>query len=341
MWRRTKDLTLAGTRGFRAHVGATGSMTRALYDAAGGFDPQLILGEDIELGYRLGEAGGVLIPEHDSRAWHLGSSAVMQQREAINRHNDAAIANLIPGMRPKRNRRGRFYERPYLEVVIPGEGNADEVIGCVDAILDSDFDDLRIVLLGQWDELDDCRRSVLDDPLLDRRIVERTYRADPRVSLVTTLTDERCPAPFRLTLDGASYAPVAPALRALLEDVERTHEGARVIDGVGVLRRTAAVSRALRIGGLDEVDDLIAQAWGTQSLSAAEAGWVPTPAREVARAEGKLRKPIDPARSRSIMDATLRGGGAGLTRAPEVPAQSREDDSHDDQRRRGIFGRRR
>ena len=28
MWRRTDDLTLAGPRAFRAHVGATGSLTR-------------------------------------------------------------------------------------------------------------------------------------------------------------------------------------------------------------------------------------------------------------------------------------------------------------------------
>ena len=195
-----------------------------------------------------------------------------------------------------------------------------------------------MVLLGQWDELDDCRRSVLDDPLLDRRIVERTYRADPRVRLVTTLSHDRCEAPFRLTLDGPSHAPLAPALRALLEDVERTHEGARVIEGVGVLRRTASVSRALRIGGLDEVDDLIAEAWGTQVLTAAEAGWVATESRSVTRAEGKLRKPIERERSRSIMAAAIRGGG-GSSRPPAAPPAV-PDDEHEDHRKR-FFGRRR
>ncbi|UUZ61219.1 glycosyltransferase family 2 protein [Nocardioides sp. B-3] len=49
MWRRTDDLTLAGPRAFRAHVGATGSLTRALYDSSGGMATGLRLGEDMEL----------------------------------------------------------------------------------------------------------------------------------------------------------------------------------------------------------------------------------------------------------------------------------------------------
>ena len=91
----------------------------------------LRLGEDMELGHRLAEAGGVLIPEHASRAWHLGRTHVMEHRDQINRYNDAFLANLVPTMRPKRNRRGRRYDVPFLEVVLDSARarSADEVIG--------------------------------------------------------------------------------------------------------------------------------------------------------------------------------------------------------------------
>ena len=185
MWRRTDDLTLAGPRAFRAHVGATGSLTRELYLASGGMATSLRLGEDMELGHRLAEAGGVLIPEHGSRAWHLGRTHVMEHRDQINRYNDAFLANLVPTMRPKRNRRGRRYDVPYLEVVLDGRGaSADEVIGVVDAVLDSSLDDLRVVVLGDFSELGDERRSPLGDPQLEQRIVHRTYSGDQRVELV-------------------------------------------------------------------------------------------------------------------------------------------------------------
>ena len=42
----------------------------------------------------------------------------MEHRDQINRYNDAFLANLVPTMRPKRNRRGRRYDVPFLEVVL-------------------------------------------------------------------------------------------------------------------------------------------------------------------------------------------------------------------------------
>ena len=99
----------------------------------------------MELGHRLAEAGGVLVPDREARSWHLGRSHVLR-RDQVNRYNDAYLANLVPGMRPKRNARGRRYETPYLEVVLAMTGDADEVMGCVDAVLDSGLDDLRVTV---------------------------------------------------------------------------------------------------------------------------------------------------------------------------------------------------
>lgn len=293
MWRRTDDLTLAGPRAFRAHVGATGSLTRSLYEASGGMATGLRLGEDMELGHRLAEAGGVLIPEHASRAWHLGQTHVMQHRDQINRYNDAFLANLVPTMRPKRNRRGRRYDVPFLEVVLDGRGrSAVEVTGVVDAVLDSSLDDLRILVIGDFDDLTDERQSPLGDPQLEQRIVHRTYTGDQRVELVASLPEGRCRSPWRLTLDGVAKAPTGDAIETLLDDLEVHHDGAAVIDGVGRLERTAAVERVLRTRA-DVTDDALHAAYGLIRVSASDAGWVPTAEREVVRYEGKMKRPLE------------------------------------------------
>ncbi len=293
MWRRTDDLTRAGPRAFRAHVGATGSVTSGLYDASGGMAQNLRLGEDMELGHRLAEAGGVLIPDHQARAWHLGRSHVMEQRDQVNRYNDAFLANLVPTMRPKRNRRGRRYDVPYLEVVIDVRDRAaGQVIGCVDSILDSSIDDLRVVLLGDWAALTGERNSPLGDPQLEARIVHRTYGGDQRVELAEALAAGRCRSPWRLSLDGVELAPGPEALEMLLDDLECTHDGAAVIDGVGRLERTAALSRALWVHG-ESSDEILDAAYGLVRFDAGEAGWVPTGEREVPRYEGKLKAPIE------------------------------------------------
>ncbi|WP_107705154.1 glycosyltransferase [Nocardioides allogilvus] len=293
MWRRTDDLTLAGPRAFRAHVGATGSLTRELYDTSGGMATSLRLGEDMELGHRLAEAGGVLIPEHASRAWHLGRTHVMEHRDQINRYNDAFLANLVPTMRPKRNRRGRRYDVPFLEVVLDSRGRgADEVIGVVDAVLDSSLDDLRVVVLGEFDALTDARQSPLGDPQLEERIVHRTYAGDQRVELLDSLPPGRCRSAWRLTLDDVANAPTADAIEALLDDLEQHHDGAAVIDGVGRLERTAAVERVRR-AHTDVTDERLQAAYGMIRLTARDAGWVQRSERDVPRYEGKLKRPLD------------------------------------------------
>ncbi|HXH80684.1 glycosyltransferase [Nocardioides sp.] len=308
MWRRTDDLTLAGPRAFRAHVGATGSLTRALYTAAGGMATDLRLGEDMELGHRLAEAGGALIPEHASRAWHLGRTHVMEHRDQINRYNDSFLANLVPTMRAKRNRRGRRYDVPYLEVVVDARGAlAQDVIGVVDSVLDSSLDDLRVVVLGDW-TLTDARQSPLGDPHIDQRIVHRTYGSDQRVELRAEVPAARR-SPWRLSLDGVSVAPLEDAIEALLDDLERHHDGAAVIEGVGRVDRTAAVSRVLRVHGTLSDEGLDA-AYGLVRLASEEAGWVPVTEREVARYEGKMKPPVD----RPVPDPERRPGLFGRRR---------------------------
>ncbi len=69
---KTEGLTANPTRSYLVHTGASASVRRELYDAAGGMDPLLKLGEDVELGYRLAQQGAVFVPDDDARSWHLG-----------------------------------------------------------------------------------------------------------------------------------------------------------------------------------------------------------------------------------------------------------------------------
>ncbi|MGN0065262.1 MAG: glycosyltransferase [Nocardioides sp.] len=315
MWARSDDLRGAGTRGFRSHVGATASVARDLFTSVGGLDGTLVLGEDMDLGHRLAEAGAVLVPEHAASSWHLGRSTVMGRRDEVNRYNDAALVNLMPGLRSKRHRRGRVYEVPYLEVVVPARGHADEVRGCVDAVLASTLDDLSVALVGPWDQLTDERRSPLGDPLLEARILERTYRHDPRVRLCTQEPERTPRVPHRIVLATTAYAPLGPALQALVEDLERTqHAERRLVDASGdevaVLRASAAVARALRVGAEteDEVAAALDEAYGRSTLGVTDAGWVPTTERRVARFRGPVEGPWDPAESRAVFDRAVRRG---------------------------------
>src|SRR5699024_9683015 len=146
-WERSADLTTAGPRAQRFHIGMTGSVTRDLYFDSRGFDPSLRLGEDMALGHELAQAGGVFVVDRSARSWHPGRSQVLRRAEQVNRYNDPYLADLVPTMRPKRNRRGRAYEVPYLEVVVTA-GPADETIRLVDSLLDGEVPDLRVTVVG-------------------------------------------------------------------------------------------------------------------------------------------------------------------------------------------------
>ncbi|MFA6576299.1 MAG: hypothetical protein WCS84_12820, partial [Nocardioides sp.] len=277
---RTDDLRAAGPRAQRAHVGATGSLHRTLYDESGGMGTMLKLGEDIDLGYRLAEVGAVFVPDRAARSWHLGFTHVMEQREKVNDHNDPYLCDRVPDMRPKR-RLGRLYSVPYVEVVLDVRGETDHhrVVTTVDAVLASTLSDLSVTLLGDWSTLDDERRSPLADPRLPERLVQAAYRGDPRVRLLEQLPPGRCPAMFRLTLADAAWCPLPDALTALVMHLERTHHGLRLVmqpDGTSArLERTAAVQRARRVAAPDEdPDTVIDEVYGTWWVEGGEAGFV-------------------------------------------------------------------
>src|SRR4051812_27852482 len=97
-----EDLRTIGPRACRMNVGATASVARELYFDSGGMEADLKLGEDIALGYRLGEAGAVFLPDREARSWHLGRTHVMTRRAEVNAFNDCFLSDRLPELRNKR-----------------------------------------------------------------------------------------------------------------------------------------------------------------------------------------------------------------------------------------------
>lgn len=330
IWDETDDLTTAGWGGFRGVVGATVSMTRTMEVASGGLDRTLRLGEDTEFGHRLAQAGAVLLPDHEAKSWHLGFTHAMEHAEKVNRYNHASFADLAPSLRNRRNRYGRTYKVPYVDVVVHAEGDLEAVTRFVDLVLDSDMLDLRVTLVGPWSTLSDARVSPLSDPLRDLGILHRWFVEEPRVRLVEPgdpvslgRTEGRTDAVYRMLVHDVALVPEVQAVRAWTFDMERTRLGLRrFLDDAG-----REVARIERIGAYaraawhdvhgEAADDLVAEAFGRHDVDAVQAGWVPSEERGIRKFRRQDLRPVDPEKSWARAMREIRSGRAQVVKPDE------------------------
>jgi hypothetical protein len=281
VYERTDDLRQAGPNALRTHVGATASLHRALYLESGGMDTELRLGEDISLGHRLAEVGAVFVPDREARSWHLGPSHVMGRVDEVTAYNDPFLSDRVPNLRGKR-KPGRTYAVPYVDVILDARDQPHAAVTTlVDALLASALPDVVVTLLGEWDKLTDERRSPLDDPQLSARIVQATYRSEPRVRMLGRLPAGQPDATFRLHLPNADWVPIRRSLADLLLHVEKTHDGLRRIRMLDAstarLERTAAFARASRLARSGEyLDVVVEEVYGATWSDADELGFVET-----------------------------------------------------------------
>lgn len=294
---------------FRAHVGATAALSRSLYAETGGLNPGLRLGEDTEFGYRLTQAGAVFVPEPRARSWHLGPSHMMTRGDALRRYNRPFLADLMPQPRYLRPAANRVFAVPLVVAVVPADGPYEMVRTCVDRLLAGDLTDLRVILVADWAEIADDRRSILADPLLERRLLAATYRSEPRVTLASAPPDTAFPAPYLLQL--APWVGVdADTVRRLVAVADEWQVGlVRVLpagaaspDDAVTLWRTSAVSRATRVRRADEpLDQVVAEVAGRRWVSGDDLGvgdlrrlpesqWVAPRPRLVVRSDKRARR---------------------------------------------------
>ncbi len=330
------DLRTIGPRACRLNVGATASLARDLYLDSGGMDTTLRLGEDIALGYRLGEAGAVFVPDREARSWHLGRTHVMTRRAEVNDYNDCFLSDRLPELRNKR-RAGRLYSLPYVEVVLDTAGLPHgHVIATIDAVLASSLSDLAVTLVGPWSGLGHERCAPLDDPMLDTRLIHASYVGDPRVRLVEELPPGRSRAMFRLTLENADWAPTHKTIARVVHHLERTHHGLRLVrmlDGsVARFERTAALARAARVIKSGEyLDDVLDELFGSWTFEAAEVGFWPCEQVHRPRMQGTAGTAEDPRAAWDYRDVPLApgsdvAGATGSTSAARRPAPVQAED---------------
>ncbi|ASU82621.1 hypothetical protein CDO52_07335 [Nocardiopsis gilva YIM 90087] len=276
---RTDTLRSAGHRAYQVFTGATCSMRRDLFNAVGGMDATLVLGEDVELGYRLAQAGAVFVPDLDSSGWHLGQPQMRARREEGTRYRTPYVAHRVPDSHLRRNIPGRQWQVPYVDVVISVDGHPwERVCDTVDGLLAGEKNDIRIVLVGPWATLDAAScRAPLDDPRIDLRLLRETYRLDSRIRLSDAPPNRDVSVPFRLTLP-ADSRPTRQTLSTLIDIAEKDGAGLvcvlsrrtrsrRTSKGAAHprLERTAAFARAYHLGATaDDIDEVVDEIYGVR-----------------------------------------------------------------------------
>ncbi|WP_285733660.1 glycosyltransferase family 2 protein [Nocardiopsis sp. ATB16-24] len=267
-------LRTADRLAYKVFVGATGSLHRTLFDAAGGLDPEMVLGGDTEFAYRVFQQGALFIPDLDTSAWHLGRSQMQTRRDAGTRYRSPFVSNRVPDFHLRRQRPERQWEVPIVDAVVDVEGaTLEEVDVTASALLAGTTPDIRLWLVGPWSGLGEGRRSPLDEERLDLRLVRETFRGDPRVRLVESAPAPDPRVPFRLRV------PVDTALREhavadLLEAVDENRAGllcaplpgATRSGGVLRLERAAAYARARHLwpdADDEELDRGVEEVYGT------------------------------------------------------------------------------
>ncbi|MFI6791152.1 glycosyltransferase family 2 protein [Nonomuraea sp. NPDC050383] len=292
---RTDGLTDNPQRPFSLHVGGATSVAARLIEAAGPMDEDLVLGQDTEMGYRLAQAGAVFVPEPRARAYHLGPTMRMRDKERIDRVSHAFVADRIPSYRWLRSHPGRQWKVPYVTAVVDGTAGYESVRGTVDALLAGTLADLSVVVTGPWESLERERRAPLADPGLDLVLVHGHYLHEGRVRLCDTpVVDPAVPYVLRLP---RGWAPGEDSLARLL-DLCRD-EGLGLVNVLldesphGVvaarLERTSAFARArLLARSGEDVDDVVDEVAGVTWVEGETYAFTTEPAAVTGR-RGVLR----------------------------------------------------
>lgn len=251
----TDDLREADHLGFHAYVGAAAGLRRGLYEITGGVDPDLDLGQDTEFGYRLWQAGALMLPERAATAWHLGPAETFRTRLPSERFRTNVLAELMPHPHLYRERVPAERRRvPLVHAVVDISGAPyDLVRGCVDRLLDSAETDLLITLVANWERLT-AEEDELGELQLGLRLIQANYLREPRIAFASSAPRTAFPSPFLLEVPVVRGLGQV-ALSRLLAGAERSRAGltelfpattATSTPGVR-LWRTRALARALRV----------------------------------------------------------------------------------------------
>ncbi len=186
---------------FGSYTGGTCAVSRQIYERIGGLDGSLKLGEDIDFGYRIAQAGAVFVPVRTAPLFHLGPATSQVRSKEVNRFNDAYFAQRIPQLYNRRVGRYQRWAVPTFRVSITvADRNCEAVEHQLNSLLSGKFQDFIIDLIAPWHLVTDDRRSPLNDNL-ELHLIHERFRSDPRVFFSEEASLSAFPSPFRIVAD--------------------------------------------------------------------------------------------------------------------------------------------
>lgn len=256
---------------FRLTTAANIGIGRWLFDEIGGFSAFGIRGiEDTEVGYRLWNAGALMIWDVDARGWHDGRSFFQGEKAAAAKEERRSVmADHLPVARYRRAAPGRVYAVPRAVVhMTVFDEPAVQVVAAVEAVLGWERHDVLV----------DVVRSP-DAPATAR--IDRHFAHEPRVRLGdgTPVPEDRR-SPLQIWVPPEAW--VSPATLTLFTAHLTAGECGVVHATVPGLPPSAAMLRAVRTRALaraerlaerpSQVDALIGELFGERWYVGADLG---------------------------------------------------------------------
>jgi len=179
---RTHDLEKPALDGYRAFVGATFSIHNQQWRDLGGYDRNLITGEDTELGWRIFIQGLRTVVDRQAHSWHLGHSTVESNKDQIHRHNDPSLAQVIPQMHSVRAKNNFSWSVPTYQVFLDvRDSTLAQVLELRKNLLALPGTNAQITLLAPWKVLAK-RYSPVGDIHADLREIRNWLKGDREYS---------------------------------------------------------------------------------------------------------------------------------------------------------------
>ena len=313
---RTGDLTSGHDDLFRAVTGHNLGISRAFFEAVGGFDESFARygGEDTEFGYRVQMRGGLLAPERGAFAWHQGRFAEGRSDKARDQAlQGAKLAGLIadPGFRGAGP--GRVHPVPrHVVTVEAGDAPAACLAGTVEALLGDRAGDLVVRIAAPEGRSEDAFASLAarfgGEPRV--RVASASPAARPASGPAWGASLDAFPvSPFHVALPaGAAFRPgLLDALRRALGDAAMA--AVLLADGSRVsIARAPALHRARRTGlAISELGEV-------RTLPAAVLRRRPVPGPIAGPVFGRIGRIAGPVRRRRDGGIGVRGGRAAAVR---------------------------
>ena len=179
----TNDLEKPGIDGYRAFVGATFSMKNSQWKNLGGYNRNLVTGEDSELGWRVFVNGLRTVVDRKALSWHLGYSTVEVHKNQIQRHNDPTFAQLIPQMYRIREKSKFDWLVPTYQVFVDARDTTlAQILSLREKLLATPGSTAKFVLLAPWAVLN-RRYTPVSDLYSDLREIKNWLAQDPQFTL--------------------------------------------------------------------------------------------------------------------------------------------------------------